>query len=91
MNEKEIILKMISDGKITAEEGAELLEEIEKSKRDYERSKRNETGSSFGENLRKELNSYSERISEREIPEKNYRSHFSEKSCECKLNFRKRI
>ena len=70
MNEKEIILKMISDGKITAEEGAELLEEIEKSKRDYERSKRNETGSSFGENLRKELNSYSERISEREIPEK---------------------
>lgn len=70
MNEKEIILKMISDGKITAEEGAELLEEIEKSKRDYERSKRNETGSSFGENLRKELNSYSESISEREIPEK---------------------
>lgn len=70
MNEKEIILKMISDGKITAEEGAELLEEIEKSKRDYERSKRNETGSSFGENLRKELNSYSERIREREIPEK---------------------
>lgn len=70
MNEKEIILKMISDGKITAEEGAELLEEIEKSKRDYERSKRNETGSSFGENLRKELNSYSECISEREIPEK---------------------
>lgn len=70
MNEKEIILKMISDGKITAEEGAELLEEIEKSKRDYERSKRNETGSSFGENLRKELNSYSVRISEREIPEK---------------------
>lgn len=70
MNEKEIVLKMISDGKITAEEGAELLEEIEKSKRDYERSKRNETGSSFGENLRKELNSYSERISEREIPEK---------------------
>ena len=70
MNEKEIVLKMISDGKITAEEGAELLEEIEKSKRDYERSKRNETGSSFGENLRKELNSYSESISEREIPEK---------------------
>ena len=70
MNEKEIILKMISDGKITAEEGAELLEEIEKSKRDYERSKRNEIGSSFGENLRKELNSYSESISEREIPEK---------------------
>lgn len=70
MSEKEIILKMISDGKITAEEGAELLEEIEKSKRDYERSKRNETGSSFGENLRKELNSYSESISEREIPEK---------------------
>ena len=70
MNEKEIILKMISDGKITAEEGAELLEEIEKSKRDYERSKRNETGSTFGENLRKELNSYSESISEREIPEK---------------------
>lgn len=70
MNEKEIILKMISDGKITAEEGAELLEEIEKSKRDYERSKRNETGSSFGENLRQELNSYSESISEREIPEK---------------------
>lgn len=70
MNEKEIILKMISDGKITAEEGAELLEEIEKSKRDYERSKRNEPGSSFGENLRKELNSYSESISEREIPEK---------------------
>lgn len=70
MNEKEIILKMISDGKITAEEGAELLEEIEKSKRDYERSKRNETGSSFGENLRKELNSYSKSISEREIPEK---------------------
>lgn len=70
MNEKEIILKMISDGKITAEEGAELLEEIEKSKRDYERSKRNETGSSFSENLRKELNSYSESISEREIPEK---------------------
>lgn len=70
MNEKEIILKMISDGKITAEEGAELLEEIEKSKRDYERSKRNETGSSFGENLRKEINSYSESISEREIPEK---------------------
>lgn len=70
MNEKEIILKMISDGKITAEEGAELLEEIEKSKRDYERSKRNETGSSFGDNLRKELNSYSESISEREIPEK---------------------
>lgn len=70
MNEKEIILKMISDGKITAEEGAELLEEIEKSKRDYEHSKRNETGSSFGENLRKELNSYSESISEREIPEK---------------------
>ena len=70
MNEKEIILKMISDGKITAEEGAELLEEIEKSKRVYERSKRNETGSSFGENLRKELNSYSESISEREIPEK---------------------
>lgn len=70
MNEKEIILKMISDGKITAEEGAELLEEIEKSKRDYERSKRNETRSSFGENLRKELNSYSESISEREIPEK---------------------
>lgn len=70
MKEKEIILKMISDGKISAEEGAELLEEIEKSKRDYERSKRNETGSSFGENLRKELNSYSERISEREIPEK---------------------
>lgn len=70
MNEKEIILKMISDGKITAEEGAELLEEIEKSKRDYERSKRNENGSSFGENLRKELNSYSESISEREIPEK---------------------
>lgn len=70
MNEKEIVLKMISDGKITAEEGAELLEEIEKSKRDYERSKRNEIGSSFGENLRKELNSYSESISEREIPEK---------------------
>lgn len=70
MNEKEIILKMISDGKITAEEGAELLEEIEKSKRDYERSKRNEPGSSFAENLRKELNSYSESISEREIPEK---------------------
>lgn len=70
MNEKEIILKMISDGKITAEEGAELLEEIEKSKRDYERTKRNENKSSFGENLRKELNSYSESISEREIPEK---------------------
>ena len=69
MKEKEIILKMISDGKISAEEGAELLEEIEKSRKNYGSSQEKQNNLSFTENLKRELNSYSKNISDREIPE----------------------
>ena len=51
MKEKEIILKMISDGKISAEEGAELLEEIEKSRKNYGSSQEKQNNLSFTENL----------------------------------------